>query len=241
MSWYDYTPFGVTHNAINWAADKVTGGNSPLPNITDNMNIGNGISWFTDKLGITDSEAQERGLDTLNEQMAAATAGVDTAMQPVFDTYQGAMKGRELGNVLDKYQTQMMGTEQAGSAPNVENFMNPMYGRAVSNATNAALAGAGSSALSTAGNAAIARGVSDTTANMWKDAFNEAMSDAANKQGVYSNVMEANVMPTQNWAQLLSDITSSKYDAATAQANAAANVAGQNRGWFSSLFKGVLG
>lgn len=210
-----------------------------LPSPT--MSIGKRIGQVTDMFGITDSGAQQRGLDTLNEQMASAQTGLDTSMQPIFDQYQKAMTGRDLGSVLNKYQSQMMGTEKAGSEANVEQFMNPMYGRAVSNAANQALAGAGSSALSTAGQNAVATGVGNTTANMWQQAFNDAMADASNKQGVYDNVMNANVMPTTSWAQLLSDVTGAKYDAATAQANAAAQTAGQNRGWFSSLFNGVLG
>lgn len=210
-----------------------------LPSPT--MNIGKRIGQVTDMFGITDSGAQQRGLDTLNEQMASAQTGLDTSMRPIFDQYQKAMTGRDLGSVLNKYQSQMMGTEKAGSEANVEQFMNPMYGRAVSNAANQALAGAGSSALSTAGQNAVATGVGNTTANMWQQAFNNAMADASNKQGVYGNVMNANVMPTTSWAQLLSDVTGAKYDAATAQANAAAQTAGQNRGWFSSLFNGVLG
>lgn len=212
-----------------------------LPSVRNYSNPGKWIGGITDTFGITDSGAQQRGLDTLNEQMAGAQTGLDTSMQPIFDQYQKAMTGRDLGSVLDKYQSQMMGTEKAGSEGNIEQFMNPMYGRAVSNATNQALAGAGSSALSTAGQNAIATGVGNTTANMWQQAFNNAMADASNKQGVYGNVMSANVMPTTSWAQLLSDVTGAKYDAATAQANAAAQTAGQNRGWFSSLFNGVLG
>ena len=205
------------------------------------MNIGKWISKGTDMLGITDSKAQQRGLDTLNEQMANATGNLDASMQPIFDMYQGAQSGRQMGDVLDTYNQQMMGTENAAGPSNVENFMNPMYGRAISNATNQALAGAGSSALSTAGNNAVATGVANTTGNLWQQAFKNAMTDAQNKQGIYTNVENSQLMPSLNWAQLASDVTGAKYNAQTAQANAAAQTAGQNRGWFSSLFNGVLG
>jgi hypothetical protein len=205
---------------------------------------GGGGDWFggiTDWLGITDTGAQQRGLDTLNEQMAGANAGLDASMQPVFGMYQDAMKGRNMGDVLDTYRQQMSGTANAADPNNVENFMNPMYGRAMANATNQALAGAGSSALSTAGNNAVATGVADTTQGMWQDAFKNAMADAQNKQGVYGSIAQSDLSPSNSWAQLTSDLAGAKYDAQTAQANAAAQVAGQNRGWFSSIFNGVLG
>lgn len=205
------------------------------------LNIGDWIAKGTDTLGITDSKAQQRGLDTLNKQMSEATAGLDASMQPVFDMYTGAQKGRQMGDVLSDYKTKMMGTENAADPYNVENFMNPMYGKAIANATNSALAGAGSSALSTAGNNAVASGVADKTTSMWQQAFNNAMADAQNKQGIYGNVEQSELMPSLNWAQLASDVTGAKYDAQTAQANAAAQTAGQNRGWFSTIFNGVLG
>jgi len=210
---------------------------SPIKSIWPTNHIGD----ITDWLGITDTKAQQRGLDTLNSEVAGANANLDASMQPVFGMYQDAMQGRNMGDVLDTYRQQMSGTASAADPNNVANFMNPMYGRAVSNATNQALAGAGSSALSTAGNNAVASGVADTTQSMWQDAFRNAMIDAQNKQGVYGNIAQSDLSPSNSWAQLTSDLAGAKYDAQTAQANAAAQVAGQNRGWFSSLFNGVLG
>ena len=181
------------------------------------LNVGDWIAKGTDALGITDSKAQQRGLDTLNRQMETATGNLDASMQPIFDMYQGAQSGRQMGDVLDTYQKQMMGTENATDPNNVANFMNPMYGRAIANATNSALAGTGSSALSTAGTNAVASGVADTTGNMWQQAFNNALADAQNKQGIYGSVKQSNLMPSLNWAQLTSDLTGAKYDAQTAQ------------------------
>ena len=211
---------------------------SPIKSL---MPGGASISGITDWLGITDTQAQQRGLDALNSGAAGANANLDASMQPVFGMYQDAMQGRNMGDVLDTYRQQMSGTANAADQNNVANFMNPMYGRAVSNATNQALAGAGSSALSTAGNNAVASGVADTTQSMWQDAFRNAMTDAQNKQGVYGSIAQSDLSPSNSWAQLTSDLAGAKYDAQTAQANAAAQVAGQNRGWFSSLFNGVLG
>lgn len=203
--------------------------------------LGKIIGGITDSLGITDTGAQQRGLEELKKGMGSANADLDKQMQGVFDMYGSAMAGRQMGDVLNQYRDSMKGTEDAGGAANVEQFMNPMYGRAMDNAANQALAGAGSSALSTAGTNAVSTGVGNTAQSMWQQAFNNAMADAQNKQGVYGAIEQSDMMPSLNWAQLTSDVAGSKYDAAASLANSAAQTAGQNQGWFSSLFNGVLG
>lgn len=203
--------------------------------------LGKIIGGVTDSLGITDTGAQQRGLEELKRGMGSANADLDKQMQGVFDMYGSAMAGRQMGDVLNQYRDSMKGTEDAGGAANVEQFMNPMYGRAMDNAANQALAGAGSSALSTAGTNAVSTGVGNTAQSMWQQAFNNAMADAQNKQGVYGAIEQSDMMPSLNWAQLTSDVAGSKYDTATNIANSAAQTAGQNQGWFSSLFNGVLG
>lgn len=203
--------------------------------------LGKIIGGITDSLGLTDTGAQQRGLDELKSGMGSANADLDKQMQGVFDMYGSAMAGRQMGDVLNQYRDSMKGTEDAGGAANVEQFMNPMYGRAMDNAANQALAGAGSSALSTAGANAVSTGVGNTAQSMWQQAFNNAMVDAQNKQGVYGAIKQSDIMPSLNWAQLTSDVAGSKYDAATGLTNSAARTAGQNQGWFSSLFNGVLG
>lgn len=202
---------------------------------------GDWIGSFTDAFGITDTGAQQRGLDTLNKGMEGATSNLDTNVSPVMSMYQKAMQGREMGDVLNQYRNNMAGEVDAGTSERVRDFLNPMYGRAVANATDSALAGAGSSALSTAGNNAVAKGVGDVTSDMWGQAYNQAMGNSQNNQGIYGNVMQADTMPSLSWSQFTSDIAGSKYDADVAATNAAAQVAGQNRGWLSSLFNGVLG
>lgn len=199
------------------------------------------LGWTTDTLGLTDTNAQNRGLDTLNKGMKQATANLDANTAPVMQMYQKAMEGREMGDVLDQYRTNMQGEIDAGTPDNVKKFLDPMYGRAIANATDSALAGAGSSALSTAGNNAVATGVSNTVSNMWDKASNQAMQNSQNNQGIYSAVEQSDLSPSLSWSQFTSDIAGSKYDAEIAAANAAAQTAGQNRGWLSSLFSGVLG
>lgn len=199
------------------------------------------LGGITDAIGITDTEAQQRGLDTLNDKMKAASKSLDKNVSPVMSMYQKAMEGRELGDVLNTYRTGMTGELDAGTPDKVREFLNPTYGRAIANATDAALAGAGSSALSTAGNNAVAKGVGDVVGDMWNQAYGQAMGNSQNNQGIYGNIMQADTMPSLSWSQFTSDIAGSKYDADVAAANAAAQTAGQNRGWLSSLFNGVLG
>lgn len=226
-SWYDsFVPVTGLTDAIRGAGGQ---------------GLGKLLGGITDSIGITDTGAQQRGLEELKSGMDSANADLDKQMQGVFDMYGSAMDGRQMGDVLNQYRDSMKGTENAADASNVEQFMNPMYGRAIDNATNQALAGAGSSSLSTAGANAVSTGVGNTVQNMWQQAFNNALADAQNKQGVYGNIAQSDVMPSLNWAQLMSDVAGSKYDAATSIANSAARTAGQNQGWFSSLFNGVLG
>lgn len=199
------------------------------------------IGSMTDMYGLTDTGAQARGLEALNSGMRNANANLDINISPVMAMYQKAMQGRDMGDVLDQYRNNMSGEIDAGTSDRVKEFLNPMYGRAVANATDSALAGAGSSALSTAGNNAVAQGVSNTVGNMWNQAYDQSMGNSQNNQGIYSQMQQSDLMPSLSWSQFTSDIAGSKYDADVAAVNAAAKTAGQNRGWLSSLFNGVLG
>ena len=199
-------------------------------------NLSGLIGDFTDFLGLTDTQAPQRGLETLQEGAAAAQQNVDQSMAPVNQMYIDAMQGRQMGDVLNQYQQNMMGTERAASPDNVQNFMNPMYQRAMQSAGNEALAGAGSSLQSSGANNAVANSVANASTNMWQQAFQNAMADAQNKQGIYGNVTQANLSPSNQWAQLTADLAGAKYSADTAMANAAAQVAGQNTSWFGNLF-----
>lgn len=199
------------------------------------------IGSMTDMYGLTDTGAQARGLEALNSGMRNANANLDINISPVMAMYQKAMQGRDMGDVLNQYRNNMAGEVDAGTSDRVKEFLNPMYGRAVANATDSALAGAGSSALSTAGNNAVAQGVSNTVGNMWNQAYDQSMGNSQNNQGIYSQTAQSDLMPSLSWSQFTSDIAGSKYDADVAAVNAAAKTAGQNRGWLSSLFNGVLG
>lgn len=194
------------------------------------------IGGVTDAFGLTDTQAASRGLGALEGRADTAEQNLDINMQPVFDMYGNAMQGRQMGDVLDTYHTNMMGTENAAGAQNVEQFLNPMYDRAIENATNQALAGTGSSLQSSAANQAVGTAVGNQVQNMWNTAFQQAMADAQNKQGIYGNVMQSDIMPSMNWAQLASDVTGTKYTKGMDIAQAAGQTAGQNQSWFGNLF-----
>jgi hypothetical protein len=196
-------------------------------------NLWGGIA---DWMGLTDTGAGQRGLDALTEGANSASQTMHEQMQPVMDMYGNAMTGRDMGTVLDNYEQNMMGTENAASADNVQNFMNPMYGQAMRQAADQAIAGAGSSLQSSAANIAVGQGVGNTVQNMWNTAFQQAMADAKNKQGIYGNVTGMNLMPSQNWSQLTSDMAGTEYTKNMDLAQAGGQVAGQNQSWLGNLF-----
>lgn len=194
------------------------------------------ISKLTDAIGLTDTKAGQRGLKAMTQGVESAQQQLDTEMAPVYAMYGNAQQGRQMGDVLNTYQQQMMGTENAASPEMTWEFINPMMGLANEEAGNQALAGAGSSLQSSAANNAVARAVADNTTTMWQHAFNNAMADAQNKQGIYSNVAQSNLMPSLNWAQLQSDMAGTKYTGAMDLAQASGQAAGQNQSWFGNLF-----
>lgn len=248
--------------------------NSSWDNLLDPTNV-------TDTLGITDTEAGERGLAELENRSQQASNALDAGLADVNKQYLDAISdGRSLSDVLNRYnettsgalgrfgdtrtkalkdyKNQMMGTEDATSEENVQKFLNPMYSRAIENATNRALGGAGSSLQSSAANQAVGTAVSNEVANMWNKAFADAMTDAQNKQGIYGQTYGAsagtandiygntvnlagqqanmNMMPFLNWAQLQSDVSGTKYTKDMDLAQAAAQVAGQNQSWLGNFF-----
>jgi hypothetical protein len=204
------------------------------------MGIGNWwssvVKGATDAIGLTDTKAGERGFNALQAGANTAQTTLNNEMAPVFGMYQNAMVGRDPNTVLSNYGTQMMGTEQAASPENVQQFVNPMYGQALAGAANQALAGAGSSLQSSAANNAVAQNVGNQATGMWQQALEQALADAQNKQGIYGKTLQASLMPSQEWAQLTSDVAGTKYTSGMDIAQAGGNVAGQDQSWFGNLF-----
>lgn len=204
------------------------------------MGIGNWwgsvVKGATDAMGLTDTKAGERGFNTMQAGANTAQTSLKNNMRPVLDMYGGAMKNRNMDYVLADYSTRMLGTEDAASPDNVQNFVNPMYGNALAGAADQALAGAGSSLQSSAANNAVATNVGNQTTSMWNNALQQALADAKNKQGIYGANLEANLMPTIQWGQLQADMAGTQYTKDMNIAQAGGQVSGQDQSWFGSLF-----
>lgn len=204
------------------------------------MGIGNWwnsvIKGATDAIGLTDTKAGERGFNTMQTGANTASQTLRNEMAPVLGMYQDAMDGRDMNTVLSNYGTQMIGTEQAASPENVQNFVNPMYGQALAGAAEQALGGAGSSLQSSAANSAVAQSVGNQATAMWNQALEQALADAQNKQGIYGKTLQASLMPSEEWGQLTSDLAGTKYTKGMDIAQAGGQVAGQDQSWFGSLF-----
>lgn len=204
------------------------------------MGIGNWwgsvVKGATDAVGLTDTKAGERGLNTMQAGADTAQTSLKSNMQPVLNMYGGAMNGRNMDYLLGNYTTQMLGTENAAGPENVQNFVNPMYGNALAGAADQALAGAGSSLQSSAANNAVATSVGNQATSMWNQALQQALADAKNKQGIYGANLEANLMPSLQWGQLQADMAGTQYTKDMDLAQAAGQVSGQDQSWFGNLF-----
>jgi len=204
------------------------------------MGIGNWwgsvVKGATDAIGLTDTKAGERGFNTMKAGANTAQTSLKNNMQPVLDMYGGAMKNRNMDYVLADYSTRMLGTEDAASPENVQNFVNPMYGNALAGAADQALAGAGSSLQSSAANNAVVRNVGEQSTSLWNNALQQALADAKNKQGIYGANLEANLMPTLQWGQLRADMAGTQYTKDMDIAQAGGQVSGQDQSWFGNLF-----
>ena len=194
------------------------------------------MGGITDTLGLTDTQAPQRGLTALENRADQAVQNLDQDMLGVNQMYANAIKGRQMGDVLNRYDTNMMDTENAASAENVQNFMNPMYDRALTAAANKALGGAGSSLNSSAANNAVGTAVANQATSMWQQAFQNAIADAQNKQGIYNATTKMDLMPSLNWSQLQSDVAGTKFTKDMDIAQAAGQVAGRNQSWIGDLF-----
>lgn len=200
------------------------------------LDLGNAVSGLTDAIGLTDTNAGRRGYNAMSQMATNAGNQLDNDMAPVFNMYQNAMAGRPMSSVLDAYDMNMNDEVGAGQSNNVQNYLNPMYQRSIRNATDQALAGAGSSLQSSAANNVVATGVANTVGNMWNTAFNQALQDSKNNQGIYGATMQSNLMPSLNWAQLQSDTAGNRYTRNMDLAQAAGQVSGLNQSWFGNLF-----
>ena len=219
--------------------------------------IKKGVTWVTDTLGLTDSEAPERAADAAQEGMSSANQQLYRDMQPGLQSLWQGVMGRGLGQNLDRFDTSMHGamdtTQQtadnaqqemnAGSAGNVQNYMNPKMDEILRGTSQAMQGGAGAALQSSATNRNIADAVGRQAGQMWDTAFGQALGDSthnlqanqqigqsANQQaGIAQSQISADNDPIMNWINLNNDFAMQKYAGNTGITQANVQAQGQSR------------
>lgn len=221
----------------------------------------NGVTGFTqgltDALGITDSQAPQRAVDAANSGMASANAQLYNDLKPQLDRLWEATNGRGLDANLDRFDTTMgeamgsttqagrnaLGEMDAGSADNVQGYLNPKMDTMLQNTMQTVQGGAGSALQSSATNRNVANAVASQAGQMWDTAFNQALGDSshnlqanqqfgqsANQQaGLAQSQLQADNDPIMNWINLNNDLAQQKYSGNIGTTQAATQAAGQSR------------
>lgn len=217
--------------------------------------------WYqklTDAIGITDTQAPERAANAAKSGMASANAQLYQDMQPqLAQLWEAASNGRNLDQNLNRFDYSMngamdttklagqnaLGEMDAGSADNVQNYLNPKMDTMLQNTMQTVQGGAGSALQSSATNRNIANAVASQAGQMWDTAFNQALGDSshnlqanqqfgqsANQQaGLAQDLLQADNDPIMNWINLNNDLAQQKYSGNIGTTQAATQAAGQSR------------
>lgn len=219
--------------------------------------IKNGVTWATDTLGITDSKAPERAAAAAQEGMDYANQQLYSGMQPGLNALWQGVMGHGLGQNLDQFDSTMQGaldtTQQvgqnaqqemnAGSAGNVQNYLNPKMDEMLRGTSQAMQGSAGSALQSSATNKNIADAVGKQAGQMWDTAFSQALGDSthnlqanqqigqsANQQaGLAQSQLQADNDPIMNWINLNNDLAMQRYAGNTGITQANVQAQGQSR------------
>ena len=176
--------------------------------------------------------ASHAGQQNANTQLDA-----DTAQQ--FGMLNDAMTGRSLGQNLGAYNTSMDAAQgktnqagdlawqqqNAGSADNVQSYMNPQMEMMLNQTLQKVQGGAGSALQSSAATKAGANAVATKAGDLWQQAFNNAMGDAQNNLNVATNygqsaaqnanlagqTLAANNQPAEDYLSLKNDLAMQRY------------------------------
>lgn len=234
--------------------------------MSSGWNLGNKvIGGVTDFVGLTDTDAAQRGADEYTSGVSRAGDQLHSDLEPLYDTYQSAMNdGYSLGENLDRYSGRMnqnnadigatyqdtqKEADKALTSENIQSYMNP-YSQSKANAAAQAMAGkAGGSLQSSATNQNMYDAAADSYAKDWNTATQTAQNNyqnqySANNQALnglgmeasnYNSQLNAEMTPFQQYQNLLTSEASQKYAGNVAGAQAAGEAAGTNQGWFSSL------
>lgn len=216
------------------------------------------VGGVTDAFGITDLQAPQRAVDAAKSGVQNANSQLYLDMQPQLDQLWGAVaNGRGLDQNLSKFdytmngaldQTQKAGQNahdemNAGSADNVQGYLNPKMDTMLQNTMQTMQGGAGSALQSSATNRNVANAVSSQAGQMWDTAFNQALGDSshnlqanqqygqsANQQaGLAQGQLQADNDPIMNWMNLNNGLAQQKYSGNIGLTQAATQAAGQSR------------
>ena len=213
------------------------------------------VNPITDALGITDSQSGKRAHNAMVEGQQQANQQLDSDLSGSFEALQRASAGRDFGQNLDKYGTQMdtaMGDTaragaiagdqlNAGGANNVRNYLNPMMDEMLARTNQAMQGNAGAGLQSSATNKEISNAVSQKAGDLWNTAFSQAMSDAQNNLNTAQTIgqtgsqtaslagqqLDANNQPFEDLLSLQNDRAMQRYAANTGMTQADMTLAGQ--------------
>lgn len=216
-----------------------------------------GHQWFTDAVGLTDTQASNRAYDAAQSGMGTANAQLDADTQGSFDALGRASYGRDLGRNLDIYGQQMQGamdqTQQAGdlslgemdagSADNVADFVNPKTDMMLSQTMQKVQGGAGSALQSSAATRNASNAVANKAGEIWDTAYNQAIQNSQNNQqaitgygksaGQFANMAQQNLdsqnQPALDWINLNNDRAMTRYGGNVGLSQAATTAAGQSQ------------
>lgn len=226
------------------------------------------MSWLndaTDWLGLTDTKAADRGVDTYNKGINSANENLSNNLQPLYSQYQTAMNnGKGLDESISNYddttnniinRTNELSSDtqneanNALTASNIQSYMNP-YAQQKANAAAQSMAGrAGSSLQSSAMNQDMANAAAQSYGNDYNTAAQTAQlnygnqagantneqSNLAANAGLASNQMSANLTPWNQYQDLLTSQSTQQYNADVAGAGTNAALQGQNKSWLGNL------
>ena len=216
-----------------------------------------GMQYLTDALGATDSKAASRAHSAMESGQEEANQQLGTDLSGSLSALADAYLGRSLAQNLDDYDTQMaqaqdatsqagqiaLGQQNAGSAGNVESYLNPMMDQMLARTSQAMQGNAGSALQSSATNKDISSAVSNQAGQLWQSAFNNAMSDAQNNLNVATNYgqsagqtanladqqLTADNQPMEDYLSLNNDVAMQRYAANTGLTQADMTLAGQKQ------------
>jgi hypothetical protein len=213
------------------------------------------VNPITDALGITDSQSGKRAHNAMVQGQQQANQQLDSDLSGAFEALQRASAGRDFGQNLGTYGSQMdtaMGDTaragaiagdqlHAGGASNVRNYLNPMMDEMLARTNQAMQGNAGSALQSSATNKEISGAVSQKAGDLWNTAFNQAMGDAQNNLNTAQTIgqtgsqtaslagqqLVANNQPFEDLLSLQNDRAMQRYAANTGMTQADMTLAGQ--------------